>query len=621
MVGGVVDKSVDFVFGVRKYTKYLIGIVVLGFVLRLIAAINLSVSADDMHFVTHAINFFSAGRLETYDQSSGLWFAFTSMMYNFFGTTQLASRMASLIFGTFTILVIYLLTREFFDEKVSLLAAFLIAIAPFHIKSTVAEMDVMAMFFVLLGMLMFVKALKNKRLAIFALSGLFMGLAIYTKVYPLLFIPSLLLYFIYYNYKEKDKLFSKKNILMVLIFLSVIFIFCIPTLTHNILLYKDKGFVDLQFTRSFDIGKNVSEQYYGWDFQFNAKNDWRGLVFGNSTYAVSNLPLIFLPFKWIFIGDPIVFSLGVFGLLLILIFRKENFDYPVFLGLGMIFALGFLASIMLLPKHYLFMEILLVPLAAFSLNEINERLSANTKKNIVKFVAVGLLLFSLIYLGLPPKAAIHHFYGESHVGQMIDFKDENIGKGDLVVVDNRIYTGRANWAFYDRPFLTGYEFIEISNTQDSIEGNLVVTDIYFIECVSDDCGWGTVKNNPQLNSTMEGLVSSVKKQGILVETISEPREEEAYYPIISKSKEEMINIYKLPRAQMKAQVMLMASQPRNWFLYNVGYEPKESAFDYYNTKGGLDSLLDKLAHLIVFVAVVLAFLSPFYVLYLMVRGR
>ena len=72
---------------------------------------------------------------------------------------------------------------------------------------------------------------------------------------------------------------------------------------------------------------------------------------------------------------------------------------------------------------------------------------------------------------------------------------------------------------------------------------------------------------------------------------------------------------------MKAQVMLMASQPRNWFLYNVGYEPKESAFDYYNTKGGLDSLLDKLAHLIVFVAVVLAFLSPFYVLYLMVRGR
>ena len=193
------DKLIDNLFSMKKITFYLILIFLLGFIIRLIAAINLSVSADDMHFVTHAINFFSADRLITYDQSSGLWFAFTSIIYNIFGLTQLTSRLAALIFGSFSILVLYLLTREFFNEKISLIAAFLLAIAPFHIKYTVAEMDVMAMFFVLLGMFLFIRALKSDKLRYFVISGIFIGLAIYTKVYPLLFIPSLLLFFIYYK--------------------------------------------------------------------------------------------------------------------------------------------------------------------------------------------------------------------------------------------------------------------------------------------------------------------------------------------------------------------------------------------------------------------------------------
>src|SRR3989338_10082511 len=138
----VIGKVIDRIFETPKNLAYLLAIFVLGFVLRLIAAINLSVSADDMHFVTHAINFFSAGRLETYDQSSGLWFAFTSIMYKFFLYSQLGSRIAALVFGSLSIFLIYLLSKEFFDEKTSLISAFLLAIAPFHIKLTIAEQDV-----------------------------------------------------------------------------------------------------------------------------------------------------------------------------------------------------------------------------------------------------------------------------------------------------------------------------------------------------------------------------------------------------------------------------------------------------------------------------------------------
>ena len=88
----------------------------MGFALRFIAAVNLTVSADDMHHVAHASNFLSAGRLITYDQSAGLWHAFTSIIYKLFGMTQLTSRFAALLFGSLTMIVIYLLTKEFFDE-------------------------------------------------------------------------------------------------------------------------------------------------------------------------------------------------------------------------------------------------------------------------------------------------------------------------------------------------------------------------------------------------------------------------------------------------------------------------------------------------------------------------
>jgi hypothetical protein len=93
------DRFIEKILDHKSPHLYLVLIFLLAFILRLIAAINLSVSADDMHFVTHAINFISTGRLVTYDQSAGLWFAFTSFMYSLFGITQLASRLAALIFG------------------------------------------------------------------------------------------------------------------------------------------------------------------------------------------------------------------------------------------------------------------------------------------------------------------------------------------------------------------------------------------------------------------------------------------------------------------------------------------------------------------------------------------
>ncbi len=621
MESDITSKIIDKIFSMKKISIFLVLIFILGVILRLIAAINLTVSADDMHHVTHAINFYSADRLITYDQSSGLWHAFTSIIYNLFGFTQLSSRFASLLFGSLTILVVFLLAKEFFDEKTSLIAAFLLAIAPFHIQNTLAEMDVMAMFFGLTSFLLFIRALKNNKLTLFAISGLFLGLAIYTKVYPILFLPSLLLYFIYFNYKDKSKIMSKANIRKISVFLLFIFLFALPALAHNYLLYKDKGFMDLQFTRTFGLGKNTSAQYYAWDHQFNAKNDWTGLIFGESTNSANKMPTLISAIDFIRIFDPVNFYLALIGIFIILFYRKENRKYLIFSALSILFALPFLASIILLPKHYIFLELLLIPMAAFSLNNITNKLFYLLKKNITKTIFAVIFIISLILLGLPSIKNIYspnsyHTYGKSHIAQIIDFKNSNIPENALIIADSRIYRGRINWFSQGRSYLEGVEFLQFLNSQETLPGNIIALDVYYIECIPDDCGWGTIKNQPEFNASMELLTDQIKQNGKLIKTISEPIENKPYYPLFANNKEDIINIYQI-KIQAKDSFLTFANQPKEWFLYTIGYEPKEKQFDYYQTNNFLDNMLNKIAHFIVTIALISAFLSPFYVIYLL----
>jgi len=375
-----------------------------------------------------------------------------------------------------------------------------------HIKYTIAEMDVMAMFFVLLSMLFFVRATKYSKTLHFAFSGVFMGLAIYTKVYPLLFIPSLLIYFFYFNRKNDKQVFSNSNIKKLILFLFVIFIFSVPALTHNYLLYQDKGFLDLQFTRTLGLGKNISAEYYSWDAQFNAKNSWGGLIFGDKKHSASGDPLLYVALKFIFRGDPINFIFGFFGLIFILGWKKNYRNYAILFLLSLLFALPFLASIILLPKHFIFIEILLIPLSAFFIIELKNNLS-HINKNFLTFFLALILIFSLFYLGLYSTPTNSHFYGKSSISQIIEFKDFQIPKNALIVSDGRIYRGRTHWVSYGRPYLEAINFVSMINSQDQIPGEFIPVDVYFIECVTDDCGWGTIKDQPELNQTMESLTS------------------------------------------------------------------------------------------------------------------
>lgn len=105
-----------------------------------------------------------------------------------FGQNEFAVRFPSALFGALTIFVIYFLSKEIFEgkigQKIGLFAAFLLAVSVWDISLSRATSEgIVGMFFSLLGLLFFIKLVRQKQL-----KYLFLSL-------PLLIIP----YFYYHT--------------------------------------------------------------------------------------------------------------------------------------------------------------------------------------------------------------------------------------------------------------------------------------------------------------------------------------------------------------------------------------------------------------------------------------
>ena len=63
-----------------------------------------------------------------------LYYSTLNVWMHFFGESAFAVRLLSVIYGAATVLVVYALARALFDEKTGLTAAFITAVAPFHVQ-------------------------------------------------------------------------------------------------------------------------------------------------------------------------------------------------------------------------------------------------------------------------------------------------------------------------------------------------------------------------------------------------------------------------------------------------------------------------------------------------------
>ncbi len=590
-----------------SYKKIVFGLILFGFILRIFAAMNLGVFADDMHFAPGAINFLESGKMVYWDQSTGLWFAFTDVMYNLFGVSQLTSRLASLIFGTLLIPLIFLWTRELTkNDFAAIFATLLVTISPFFVKSMMAEMDTMAMFFVLLSLVILQQTLKEKSISLawFSLSAITLGLGIMTKVYPILFLPGIVIW-IYLSGRSQD--ISKKDIFKrILLFVIIIGLLAIPTLVHNLILYQEKNILDHQFTRVFDLGRGVQE--YQWLAGGGEKASVFEAIFPHQNSSGElNSPGLWVVFKLVFFADPLIIFLAIGGLY----FLRNEKSVFIFIGLLIILPLLYLSSTMLLTKHYLFVSIFLVPFSGYACMRLTEKIS----QEHLKYLLVGLIIFSLLLLGWKTPGLSSPLYSESSIGQVIDFKKANIPENAIVVADNRIYRGNTVWMLY------GTSYIEVSGFQELLslakETNQTrVQDVFFIECVSDDCGWGTIANQKELNASMENFFQVVKNQAKLSATIQSPSSKWSYPFFGQKSIE-----YRIFKAQVPLPIASQQAikQTHIWWLYPVGYdETINQIFDTYSPYTLTQVFLNSLAKVMWYLLLLGVFTSPI-ILYTLMR--
>jgi len=426
-------------------------------------------------------------------------------------------------------------------------------------------------------------------------------------LYVFFFLPPLIIYAFYYNWKKTSRIFTKRIIKKLIVFMIIAGIFFMPAVIHNYLLYQEKGILDFQFTRVFHYGEDKAAQFYSWDAGWKAKPDYLGFFTGNSKQLPwSKMPSSLYALTYILYNDFIVFILGVLGL--IFIFRK-NRNYFWFFILSFIIPFFYLASIILLSKHYLFVLILLIPPAAYSIDKILEKIQ-NKIKIRRRYIFLILLVLSLIILGYQAPYISNHFYGKSAIAQMMSYKQANIEDNSLVVVDSRIYRGTLTWIFNDKHYVESAYFPSLLQEQQNLSGRITMP-VYYIECIKDDCGWGTIASQPDFNNSMEEITSYFKNNSQEKATIGNIEQDKFYFPFSDK-REDYYKVYKTGM-NLVPQTLSMADSTHTLFMYPLNYNGV--SFDNFSR----DSLLYKMARLIQYLAVLLAFLSIIALLYLIIN--
>jgi len=133
------------------------------------------------------------------DYKPGLYFYLVLPFVKVLGLNELAVRIPGAALGVATVLIVFFLAKELFkDEILALVAAFFLAISPWHIHFSRGGWEVnAATFFITVGVWLFLKALKNSKY--YALCAVFFVLSLYTYhaarvVVPLLGLGFLILY-------------------------------------------------------------------------------------------------------------------------------------------------------------------------------------------------------------------------------------------------------------------------------------------------------------------------------------------------------------------------------------------------------------------------------------------
>ena len=126
-----------------------------------------------------------------------LFFLVEHLSMKLFGINLLAVRLPVVLFGVGSVILLFLLAKKMFNERVALLSALFLGVNSYHIwVSRIGIQDGMVIFLMLLIIWLWLKAVEDKRYWLWC--GIAIGLGILTKytiliVFPILFLSALFL--------------------------------------------------------------------------------------------------------------------------------------------------------------------------------------------------------------------------------------------------------------------------------------------------------------------------------------------------------------------------------------------------------------------------------------------
>lgn len=606
----ILDKTIDFLF--KKESRYILLLFALALILRIIAAHNLGGNPDDIGHGVFAINALESHKLANWSQSNIVWYCIVDIFYHLLGFGQMGARFASALFGSLTVIIIFFFVKRFFkSQRVAYLSAALIAISPMLIKQTLPEMDVAVGFFLIFSAYYLFSFFEEKSMKNIAFCAIFLAIGTMIKLY-VAFIAFSFFILILFNMRKN----MRGNWRKILIFLIICFLSITPAIVNNYLLYKDKGFMDFVFTTALNIGRDKAAQFYsgfaGWNPPYS---DYRGFFFGKqmqfggeNAEGINRLPGFVVILNSLFRCDAVLILIGIIGLARVF---NKNKNYFWFVIISVLPAFIYLGARIPMMKHFIWIGVLLAPCAAYLI----DLMLTKARIPIKCFIAI-LLIFNLIYLGTL-YSGMSQFYSESAIGKIIDYRT-NIPNDALVVVDSRIYRGTINWEFYGKNYLES-GLLQQAIQESSKTGNQAAVTTYFVECVIDDCGWGTIKDQPDFNKSTEEIVSWFANNSIMEKEIFEVDRQKDYLPFLSKKKETPIyRVYKT-NLIINPAILQLAKSTHSWFLYPIGYDRSMGPiFDDYNVSGLLDNSLYDLAWAVTYLAIFLAFFSVIWVFYILI---
>lgn len=584
-----IDKAVDFLFS--KDGKRLMLILLVSLVIRFFVVSHLMPVADEMVHGTHAINFIEKGTPSHMTQCP-LWFYMTDIAYKILNVTLFSARFMSFFFGFLTIILVYLIARMIFDKKVAIVSAFLLAFCPYFMEYARVYMDESLTFFALLAAYLFIKKMKEKG-EISLMSAVCLGMAALIKIIAFDFVVTFTLFiiaFIIVKYKRNREWFTKKNIASIFLFFLIILVMFSPVLVYNYLLYKDKGVVDLPFSMYLQI----NPQFY----------QGPGLAHGEG-FNLSKIPWYFNGAFNSFISmAPIEFALFLLSLLFVFKYRPSEKKWVKFILCLFIIHFLILITAIGLSTHFVPFAALFSMFGAVTLVSISNKIEQKFNlKHILAILLIIIVLANLVMLK-------EFIFTGSAIGKMRDFTISSFDKDSLVVADARIYRGRIAWMFNDQSYIESSVLSSVVEQLEQFPGEKVPIKTYFIECVPDDCGWGTIAGQKDFNESVEQTVSFFENNSKEIKVISGGGGE-------GKSNEPYFRVYETSLL-LKPQILEVVHQTHEFFFYPVRYENTAGIYDKYQTHGSFGSFLNSFAFFILYVAVFLAVISPLYVIYLLI---